>query len=171
MKTSENFQQSLIYIVAKKHPEILEMTIKAQKHLGDPIGALDIIEEIARIYGYDNIPVDNSLYGIYTFHQTDFYSNLQHIRESLSGLGFYQIYSNSLQSENIANISKNNSVPMMNPLSKDMSFLRTSLLPGLLKAADFNIKNSSSSFKLYELGSVHTQLGNKIEDISKKIYY
>ena len=130
---------------------------------------IDIIEEIARIYGYDNIPVDNSLYGIYTFHQTDFYSNLQHIRESLSGLGFYQIYSNSLQSENIANISKNNSVPMMNPLSKDMSFLRTSLLPGLLKAADFNIKNSSSSFKLYELGSVHTQLGNKIEDIKENL--
>jgi len=58
---------------------------------------------------------------------------------------------------------------MMNPLSKDMSFLRTSLLPGLVKAADFNIKNSSSSFKLYELGSVHAQSGNKIEDIKENL--
>ena len=66
-------------------------------------------------------------------------------------------------------MSIDNSVPMMNPLSKDMSFLRTSLLPGLLKAADFNIKNSSNSFKLYELGSVHHQSGNKIEYIKENI--
>ena len=130
---------------------------------------IDIIEEIARIYGYDNIPTDNSLNGSYSFDQTDSYSKLQHIRESLSGLGFYQIYSNSLQSKKIANISKDNSVSMMNPLSNDMSFLRTSLLPGLVKAADFNIKNSSNSFKLYELGSVHTQSGNKIKDIKENL--
>jgi Phenylalanyl-tRNA synthetase beta subunit len=60
-------------------------------------------------------------------------------------------------------------VPMMNPLSNDMSFLRTSLLPGLIKAADFNIKNSSNSFKLYELGNVHMQSGNKIEDIKENL--
>ena len=105
---------------------------------------IDIIEEIARIYGYDNIPTDNSLYGNYSFHQTDPYLKLQTVRDSLSGLGFHQIYSNSLQSKKVANISTGNSVPMMNPLNKDMSFLRTSLLPGLLKAADFNIKNSYS---------------------------
>ena len=130
---------------------------------------IDIIEEIARIYGYDNIPTDNSLYGNYSFHQTDPYLKLQTVRDSLSGLGFHQIYSNSLQSKKVANISTGNSLPMMNPLNKDMSFLRTSLLPGLLKAADFNIKNSSNSFKLYELGSVHTQSGNMIEDIKENL--
>ena len=130
---------------------------------------IDIIEEIARIYGYDNIPTDNSLYGPYYFSQTDPELQYQSIIDTLSGLGFNQIYSNSLQSENIANFPNNNSVPMMNPLSKDMSFLRTSLLPGLVKAADYNIKNSTNSFKLFELDSVHTQLGNKIEDIKKNI--
>ena len=130
---------------------------------------IDIIEEIARIYGYDNIPTDNSLYGMYSFSQTDPDSHYQPIIDTLSGLGFHQIYSNSLQSENIANFPKKNSVPMMNPLSKDMSFLRTSLLPGLVKAADHNIKNSTNSFKLYELDSVHNQSGNKIEDIKKNI--
>jgi len=56
---------------------------------------------------------------------------------------------------------------MMNPLSKDMSFLRTSLLPGLVKAADYNIKNSTHSFKLYELDCIHKQAGAKIEDIKR----
>ena len=130
---------------------------------------IDIIEEIARIYGYDNIPIDNSLYGIYSFDQTDPNSHYQRIIDTLSGLGFHQIYTNSLQSENIANFSKNNSIPMMNPLSKDMSFLRTSLLPGLVKVADHNIKNSTNSFKLFELDSVHTQSGNKIKDFKNNI--
>ncbi|MBE76425.1 MAG: phenylalanine--tRNA ligase subunit beta [Candidatus Marinimicrobia bacterium] len=130
---------------------------------------IDIIEEIARIYGYDNIPIDNSLHGAYSFSQTDPELQYQSIIDTVSGLGFNQIYSNSLQSENIANFPNNNSVPMMNPLSKDMSFLRTSLLPGLVKAADYNIKNSTNSFKLFELDSVHTQLGNKIEDIKKNV--
>ena len=130
---------------------------------------VDIIEEIARIYGYDNIPIDNTLCGTYSFDQTDLYSNLQPIRETLSGFGFHQVYSNSLQSKNAANILDYKSVPMMNPLSKDMSFLRTSLLPGLLKAADFNIKNASNAFKLYELGSVHNQSGIKLDDIFENI--
>jgi len=130
---------------------------------------VDVIEEIARIYGYDNIPADHSLYGDYSFGKTDPNSHFQSTIETLSGFGFHQIYSNSLQSEDIANFPNENSVPMMNPLNKDMSFLRTSLLPGLVRAANHNIKNSTNSFKLYELDSVHTRLGNKINDIKNHI--
>jgi len=72
-----------------------------------------------------------------------------------------------LQNKEIANLYNNNSVSMMNPLSNDMAFLRTSLIPGLVKAAEHNINNSSNSFKLFELGSVHTQTGNKIDDINE----
>jgi phenylalanyl-tRNA synthetase beta chain len=135
----------------------------------DVIREIDIIEEIARIYGYDNIPIDNTLFGTYSFKETDPQSYLQSIRNTLSGIGFHQIYSNSLQNKEIANLYKNNSVPMMNPLSNDMAFLRTSLIPGLVKAAEHNINNSSNSFKLYELGSVHTQTGNKIDDINENV--
>jgi len=130
---------------------------------------IDVIEEIARIYGYDNIPVDNTLYGTYSFKQTDPQFWLESIRNSLSGLGFHQIYSNSLQNERIANLYNNDSVPMMNPLSNDMAFLRTSLIPGLIKAAEHNIKNTSDSIKLFEIGSVHIQSGKKIENINEKI--
>ena len=130
---------------------------------------IDIIEEIARIYGYDNIPIDNTLFGTYSFKETDPQSYLQSIINTFSGLGFHQIYSNSLQNKEIANLYKNNSVPMMNPLSNDMAFLRTSLIPGLVKAAEHNINNSSNSFKLFELGSVHTQTGNKIDDIDESV--
>ena len=58
---------------------------------------------------------------------------------------------------------------MMNPLSKNMAHLRTSLYPGLIKAAELNIKNSSKSFKLYELACVHSQKGSKIEHMKEEI--
>ena len=51
-----------------------------------------------------------------------------------------------------------------------MGFLRTSLLPGLLKAGDFNIKNGAKSFRLYELGNVHHFLGDGLENMKEFQY-
>ena len=130
---------------------------------------IDVIEEVARIYGYDNIPIDNALYGTYSFEQSDAQAWLESIRNTLSGLGFNQIYSNSLQNKRVANLHNENSVPILNPLSNDMAFLRTSLLPGLVKATEYNIKNSSESLKLFELGNVHSRSSKKIEDINENI--
>ncbi len=53
--------------------------------------------------------VDNTLFGTYSFKETDPQSYLQSIRNTLSGAGFHQIYSNSLQNKEIANLYKNNS--------------------------------------------------------------
>ena len=142
---------------------------KAPSYRPDVEREIDIIEELARINGYDNIPVDNSLYGTFIIEETDPQLYLQNFRDKLSGLGFYQHYSNSLQDKSTANLFGQDSIPMMNPLSKNMAHLRTSLYPGLIKAAELNIKNSSKSFKLYELGCVHSQKGSKIEHMKEEI--
>lgn len=117
---------------------------------------IDLIEEVARIYGYDNIPPDYSLSGNYRFEDPDPEKHLSIIRQTLIGCGFHQVYSNSLQSEDEAKLSGNDSVRMMNPLNIDMGFLRTSLIPGLMKAADLNIKHSTKDFRIFELGNVHS---------------
>tara|TARA_X000001036_G_scaffold369936_1_gene356214 strand:- start:821 stop:3193 length:2373 start_codon:yes stop_codon:yes gene_type:complete len=130
---------------------------------------IDIIEEIARINGYDNIPVDNNLYGKFIIEETDPQIYLQKFRDRLSGLGFYQHYSNSLQDSFTANLFSENSISMVNPLSKKMAYLRTSLYPSLIKAAELNIKNSCDSFKLYELANVHYKTGKKIEQMNEEI--
>jgi Phenylalanyl-tRNA synthetase beta subunit len=74
-----------------------------------------------------------------------------------------------LQDKSTANLFGQDSISMMNPLSKNMAHLRTSLYPGLLTAAELNIKNSSKSFKLYELANVHSQNGSKIEHMKEEI--
>ena len=102
---------------------------------------IDVVEELAIRKGgfYDNIPTDDSLYGHFFIDETDPQYYLQRFRDKLSGLGFFQHYSNSLQDKKTSNLFSNNSISMLNPLSNKMAFLRTSLYPPL-KAAELNIK-------------------------------
>ena len=126
---------------------------------------IDIIEEIARMIGFDAIPSDENIYGEYRYDQPDPEAKIEPIRSTLAGFGFHQIYSNSLQNEEVSGLSGKTSVKMMNPLNREMVYLRTTLLPGLMKAADFNIKNGSPSIRLFESANVHEQTSDGIEGI------
>ena len=129
---------------------------------------IDLIEEIARIYGFENIPPDYSLNGTFRFDNPDPERILHDIRQTLVGLGFHQVYSNSLQSEKEAGLTNYEPVGMMNPLNKEMGFLRTSLIPGLIKAADLNIKNSTSQFRIFELGHVHFKDDSSLNGVDER---
>ena len=129
---------------------------------------IDLIEEVARIYGFENIPPDYSLNGTFRFDNPDPEIFLHDIRQTLVGLGFHQVYSNSLQSEKEAGLTNNEPVGMMNPLNKEMGFLRTSLIPGLIKAADMNIKNSTSQFRIFELGHVHFKNDSSLNGVDER---
>jgi phenylalanyl-tRNA synthetase beta chain len=119
---------------------------------------IDVIEEIARLVGYDTIPADENIYGQFRYEHPDPEIKLVPIQATLVGFGFHQVYSNSLQNEQISGLSGKLAVKMMNPLNQEMAFLRTSLLPGLMKAADFNIKNGSPDIRLFECANVHEQV-------------
>ena len=128
---------------------------------------IDIIEEIARITGFDLIPSDENIYGTFKYQAPDSDDVFNKIRNSLSSCGFHQIYSNSLQNEKEAYASGINAIPMLNPLNTEMGFLRTSLIPGLIKAADFNVKNGAKSFRIYELGNVHHFMGEGLLNMNE----
>ena len=131
---------------------------------------IDLIEEVARIHGFENIPADHAIRGSYRFNDPDPEKHLSAIRQTLVGAGFHQIYSNSLQSEQEASLSKNKPVMMMDPLNKDMGYLRTSLLPGLMKAADLNIKHSNTNLRIFELGHVHFTSSNISTGVEERKY-
>ncbi len=126
---------------------------------------IDIIEEVARVYGYDSIPIKNSINGNFRFSNPDPEKNYDLLRTYCSGLGFNQIYSNSLQNKTESSRSGINPVKMMNPLNKEMGYLRTELITGLIKASTFNINHGASNFKLFELSNVHEQKGEKLNAI------
>jgi len=134
----------------------------------DILYEIDLVEEIARIFGFENIPSDESLHGPYRYEHSDPEQYLEPLRYTLSTCGFHQIYSNSLQNENEACLNGQAPVRMLNPLNIEMGFLRTSLLPSLLKAANHNLKNGTKSLRLFELGNVHLQKARGLENILEK---
>ena len=115
---------------------------------------IDITEEIMRIYGYNNIDIPkkiNSSPSLTTFKSR--HSLEQKISNHLVSLGFMEMMNNSLSKESFG-VDKN-SIQLLNPLSKDTSKLRTSLIFGALEILKFNHFNGSPNNKFFEWGRTY----------------
>ena len=115
---------------------------------------IDITEEIMRIYGYNNIDIPNKINSspsLTTFKSR--HSLEQKISNHLVSLGFIEMMNNSLSKESFG-VDKN-SIQLLNPLSKDTSKLRTSLIFGALEILKFNHFNGSPNNKFFEWGRTY----------------
>jgi phenylalanyl-tRNA synthetase beta chain len=124
---------------------------------------VDVIEEILRVYGYNNIAFGDKLsasvstMGPYEDH------NIQNvIGNLLAAKGFFEILTNSLTSEKYYELEHNaipeKSVRMLNPLSGDLSILRKSPLFSALETASYNINRKRQNLKLFEFGKIYNAL-------------
>ena len=121
---------------------------------------VDLYEEVARIFGYDNIPSSSNFNNSYSAIKKDNQLINNKIKNILYSKGFNEHYSNSLYNDSVLNDFNNNKTSeIINESSIDMKYLRNSLLPGLLNAVSFNEKRGQSYFKLFEIGSI--QIENK----------
>ncbi len=124
---------------------------------------IDLIEEIARINGYDNIPVPTRI----TVNAGDHFDD-QALPESLRriwlGFGFDEIMSSSLVSMEHAALGGTSVVAVRNPVSKERPALRGSLLSSLLEAVDHNIRNGNASLRMFEIGRVYTKVGEDFNE-------
>ncbi len=120
----------------------------------------DVIEEILRIYGYNNIEFEESVkYSMVGTPKPDF-DKLRNIAASqLNGQGFSEIMCNSLTKTQYERISESfkpeESVRILNPLSKDLEIMRPSLLFGGLETIQYNQNRKNSDLKLFEFGSIY----------------
>lgn len=113
---------------------------------------IDLIEEVARIHGYDNIPTISKI-SISLGEKHDDSEFADRVRESLISLGLYEMINNPLESETYSRLS-GESIQLANPLSADMAYLRTSLLSGALSTLSRNINHGVKDLALFELGNV-----------------
>ncbi|MFZ0455440.1 MAG: phenylalanine--tRNA ligase subunit beta [Ignavibacteriaceae bacterium] len=120
---------------------------------------VDLIEEIARINGYDNIPTQNKI-SITLEEKTDESEVADNIRNISVGLGFFEIINNPLQGEKFSKII-GSPIEVLNPQSLDMQFLRTSLIPGGLETISRNIKVGEKKLSMFEIGNVFNKKENK----------
>ena len=114
---------------------------------------IDLIEEVARVYGYDNIQ-EKMTATIDFSHPVRNPDAPERVRQALIGAGFQESITNSMQDEKRAALEGKQGVRILNPQSQDMSVLRTSLVPGLLDAAARNESFGNVNLRLFEIGHV-----------------
>jgi phenylalanyl-tRNA synthetase beta chain len=136
----------------------------------------DVIEEILRIYGYNNVEISGHIKSSISFQAKPNKEKYVHlISDFLSSNGFIEIMSNSLtrQSyyEGFKEYSPNRTVEILNPLSQELNGLRQSLLFGGLEAIIYNANRRHADLFLYEFGNCYQQTDQfqKKEPLSKYV--
>lgn len=130
---------------------------------------IDVIEEILRVYGYNNINFTEKLNAtISNSSRTEEYKVQNLVANQLCSLGFNEMMANSLTTPDYIQLSKNLkeefNVVMLNPLSNDLSAMRQSMLFSGLEAISFNINRKRSDLKLYEFGKTYHKLPSGYEE-------
>ncbi|MHA3787123.1 phenylalanine--tRNA ligase subunit beta [Flavobacterium hauense] len=124
---------------------------------------IDVIEEILRVYGYNNISFTQKLNAsISNSARNEDYKLQNIIGAQMVSLGFNEMMANSLTTPDYIKLSENLkeefNVMMLNPLSSDLSAMRQSLLFSALEAVSFNINRRRSDLKLFEFGKTYHKL-------------
>ena len=124
---------------------------------------IDIIEEILRVYGYNNINFTKKLNAtVANSSRTADYKIQNTVANHLNSLGFHEMMANSLTTPEYITYNKdlNNShnIMIMNPLSNDLSALRQSMLFSGLEAVSYNINRRNPDLKLFEFGKTYHKL-------------
>jgi phenylalanyl-tRNA synthetase beta chain len=115
---------------------------------------IDLIEEITRMHGVENIPATEPR-GAFGSNEFDaVFDQLSEARRILTGLGLDEAQGQTLISDKAAKLITSAPVPLQNPLSSDMNVLRPSLLPGLLDSLRHNASRKNNNLALFETGRV-----------------
>ena len=152
--------ESLEMKVLEETAEGLKLEIPAYRV--DVTRPCDVVEDILRIYGYNNVEIPTQLKGSLVIKgdedQKHKLANL--VSEQLVGEGFNEILNNSLTKgayyEGSASFPAENCVKIMNPLSTDLNVMRQTLLFGGLESVQHNVNRKRGNLRFFEFGNVYT---------------
>lgn len=160
---------------AVEHPELvsllqrLGMSVSLQadhwyvtppSYRSDIKSEIDLIEEVARLVGYDRIPADAGTLSVITNQHPPHHVSVRSYRELLSHLGYHETINYSFVDERWQQLIEPSAQAfrLLNPISAEMGVMRVSLLPGLLAALQRNQHRQQQRVRLFEIGNCFTQL-------------
>ncbi|MGA8164872.1 MAG: phenylalanine--tRNA ligase subunit beta [Waddliaceae bacterium] len=147
-------------------------TVRIPTYRVDIDSEVDLIEEAARIYGFDNIPKRVAIFSSSTLPHAPIYLFEKEIRSRLIAQNLQEFLTCDLIGPTLLNIVKGSVMPeenvvkVLNPTSIEQSILRTSLLPGLLQAVKFNDDHGCHDVSGFEIGRVHFRKGEQYKEQS-----
>lgn len=138
------------------------LKLKVPTYRVDVTRPCDVVEEILRIYGYNNVEFGTEMHANLSKRTAvdEAYSLQQVISNDLSGQGFREIMNNSLSAvkyyEGNSRFPLDNCVKVMNPLSNDLGVMRQTLLYGGLESIAHNVNRKAADLRFYEFGNVYS---------------
>ena len=160
-ETVKNILRSLEIEIAHETPEGLSLRVPVYRI--DVRRDVDVIEDILRIYGYNNVAFDDRVQSTLSYRTpTDRSQRLESlISEQLCGAGFHEIMNNSLTRranyEGLTTMPADACVTLMNPLSADLNVMRQTLLFGGLQTIAHNINHKQRNLRFFEFGNCYTR--------------
>jgi len=158
--TIKSICESLEMKVLGETAEALEIEVPAYRV--DVQRPCDVVEDILRIYGYNNVEIPTQLKSCLVVKGDEDMKHRQAdtVSEQLVGCGFNEILNNSLTKaayyEGHNMFKPENCVKIMNPLSTDLNVMRQTLLFGGLESIEHNIKRKNTNLRFFEFGNVYT---------------
>lgn len=174
-KTIDNILNALEIKITNRADD--RITLEVPPYRVDVTREADIVEEILRIYGYNNIASSHSVKSTLSYAPKPDANKLKNtISEFLSSQGFSEAMSNSLSKskyyENENGFNQEQSVKILNALSIDLNVMRQDLIFGSLEAVIRNINHRSSDIKLYEFGQTYqynkTESNNPLDSYNEE---
>ena len=126
---------------------------------------IDLIEEIARIHGYDEIPETPPESGKVNFHTSKEEKVTGKTRTILTGLGFYEVISPGFSPG--GELGDGELVSLKNPMGDKRGTLRSEVSSGLVRHAERNFQEGTDSIKLFEIGNVFHPEGDELEETER----
>lgn len=146
-------------ILQRLHCEVVEKEnqqwwVHAPTYRYDLTSEIDLIEEIARIVGYNQIPATMPISHMQFIGQSEQKVSTSRIKRALVDLGFQEVITYSFVDEALQKLlmPEEKALPLVNPISADMNVMRLSLWPGLLTALKYNQYRQQARMKFFEVG-------------------
>ena len=170
----KNILESLEIKIVSENENGLELLVPAYRV--DVKREADVIEEILRIYGYNNIEIPTQVKSsLQTADKPNPDSVKNLVAEMLTSQGFNEIWSNSLTKssyyEGLEQYKDEQSVKILNPLSADLNGMRQTLLFGGLECIAYNANRQNKNLKVYEFGNTYFYKGTQLKDQPANNYW
>lgn len=152
---------SLNFAFVSSDRDSLRITVPSYRN--DVVSEIDLIEEVARTYGYDKIETKTK--GSVVFSGVSGKKEfIDEVRDYFVGAGFCECLTNSFISKKEDELTGGSGIEVLNPVSAELTKLRTSLIPGILNTIQNNIFKSQENLRLFEIGRVYHRISGKEGD-------
>ncbi len=127
----------------------------------------DLIEEVGRVYGYNNLPTRHMSGGMQMGPRPESLLDDQRLRDELVDRGYQEVVTYSFVDPELQTLldPEGEAIALANPISADMAVMRTSLWPGLIQALTYNLKRQQERVRLFESGLRFIRQDNEIKQI------